>query len=250
MTLATLALLTLSIFGYPSTTQTVIVHGKPQTLHLYGSRGGPTAIVSSGDGGWIHLAPHVAELLAARGWFVIGFDTRAYLNSARGANEVLSVGDIPRDYKTLVSLADTPGTKPLLVGISEGAGLSAAAAADPAIKREIGGVVASGLGDSNELAWHLRDTIIYVTKGIPKEPLFRAADVLGEVAPVPVAMLRSTGDEFVKPEESDRLMRAARDPKALWTIAAGDHRFSKNLTELDAQLLDAIAWIESAPKPR
>jgi alpha-beta hydrolase superfamily lysophospholipase len=250
MTLATFALLALSIFGYPSTIQTVIVHGKPQTLHLYGSRGGPTAIVSSGDGGWIHLAPHVAELLAARGWFVIGFDTRAYLNSASGANQALSVADIPRDYKTLVSLAGAPATKPLLIGVSEGAGLSAAAAVDPVMKQEIGGVVAIGLGDSNELAWHVRDAIIYVTKGIPREPLFHATDVLGEVAPIPVAMLRSTDDEFVKPEESDRLMRAARDPKALWTIKAGDHRFSNNLKEFDAQLLDAIGWIESASKPR
>jgi len=89
-----------------------------------------------------------------------------------------------------------------------------------------------------------------VTKGIPREPLFHATDVLGEIAPVPVAMLRSTGDEFVRPEESDRLMRAARDPKALWTIPAGDHRFSNNLKEFDAQLLDAIGWIESAPMSR
>jgi alpha-beta hydrolase superfamily lysophospholipase len=149
-----------------------------------------------------------------------------------------------------VSLADAPATKPLLIGISEGAGLSAAAAVDPAMKREIGGVIAIGLGDSNELAWHMRDAIIYVTKGIPREPLFHATDVLGEIAPVPVAMLRSTGDEFVRPEESDRLMRAARDPKALWTIPAGDHRFSNNLKEFDAQLLDAIGWIESAPMSR
>jgi alpha-beta hydrolase superfamily lysophospholipase len=250
MTLAALALLTLSFLGHASTIQTVTIHGKPDTLHLYGTRGGPTAIVSSGDGGWIHLAPHVAELLAARGWFVIGFDTRAYLSSASDANHVLALADIPLDYKTLVSLAGAPATKPLLIGISEGAGLSAAAAVDPAMKRDIGGVIAIGLGDSNELAWHVRDAIIYVTKGIPREPLFHATDVLGQVAPIPVAMLRSTGDEFVKPEESERLMRAARDPKALWTIAAGDHRFSNNLKEFDAHLVDAIGWIESASKPR
>ena len=106
------------------------------------------------------------------------------------------------------------------------------------------------MATANELAWHVRDAIIYVTKGIPREPLFHAADVLGEVAPVPVAMMRSTGDEFVKPEESDRWMRAARDPKALWTISAGDHRFSNNLKEFDSQLLDAIGWIESTPQPR
>ena len=231
-------------------TQTVIVHGHAQTVRLYGARGGPTAIVSSGDGGWIHLAPHVAELLASRGWFVIGFDSRAYLSSLTEANQALSVADIPRDYDALVSFAGATGVKPLLIGVSEGAGLSAAAAVDPAVKREIGGVVAIGLGDSNELAWHMRDAIIYVTKGVPREPLFHAADVVGDVAPVPLALLRSTGDEFVRPEESDRLIRAAREPKASWTIPAADHRFSNNLKEFDVHLLDAIAWMTSGARSR
>ena len=42
---------------------------------------GAPVIVSSGDGGWIHLGPHVAEILAARGYFVVGFDVKAYLES-------------------------------------------------------------------------------------------------------------------------------------------------------------------------
>ena len=33
-------------------------------------------IISSGDGGWIHLGPHVAEVLAAKGYFVVGFDAK------------------------------------------------------------------------------------------------------------------------------------------------------------------------------
>ena len=41
----------------------------------------PPVIVSSGDGGWIHLGPHVAEVLAAKGFFVVGFDVKAYLES-------------------------------------------------------------------------------------------------------------------------------------------------------------------------
>jgi fermentation-respiration switch protein FrsA (DUF1100 family) len=250
MTLVALALLALSLIGSPDAFQTVMVHGKPQTLHIYGSRGGPTAIVSSGDGGWIHLAPHIATLLAARGWFVIGFDSRAYLRSVSDGARVLTLDDLPRDYATLVSVAGGRVAAPVLVGVSEGAGLSAAAAADPVLKRSIRGVVTIGLGDRNELAWHLRDAVIYLTKGVPKEPLFNAADVVGAVTPTPIAMLRSTHDEFVPPGESDQLMRAARDPKALWTVTADDHRFSNNLKEFDARLLDAIAWIGSAQAPR
>jgi fermentation-respiration switch protein FrsA (DUF1100 family) len=248
---AALALVALSITGFaPTATETVLVHGKPQVLRLYGRRGGPTAIVSSGDGGWIHLAPHIAALLAARGWFVVGFDSRAYLSSVTEGNSGLTLGDIPRDYAVLVSVAGGGGAAPVLVGVSEGAGLSAAAAADLQLKRDIGGVVTIGLGDRNELAWHLRDTIIYLTKGIPKEPLFHAASVVGAVAPSPMAMLRSTRDEYVPTDESDRLIQSARPPTASWTISAADHRFSNNLEEFDARLADALAWIGSIQQRR
>ena len=60
---------------------TLVIRGHAQSLHLYGTRGGPPVIVSSGDGGWMHLGPHVAETLAAKGFFVVGFDVRAYLES-------------------------------------------------------------------------------------------------------------------------------------------------------------------------
>ena len=49
--------------------------------YTYGARGGSPVIVSSGDGGWIHLGPHVAEMLAAQGFFVVGFDVKGYLDS-------------------------------------------------------------------------------------------------------------------------------------------------------------------------
>ena len=48
---------------------------------LYGMTNARPVIVSSGDGGWIHLGPHVARLLAAHGCFVVGFDVKAYLTS-------------------------------------------------------------------------------------------------------------------------------------------------------------------------
>jgi hypothetical protein len=43
---------------------TVAIRGRQQSLYVYGSPQGEPVIVSSGDGGWIHLGPHVAEFLA------------------------------------------------------------------------------------------------------------------------------------------------------------------------------------------
>jgi type IV secretory pathway VirJ component len=52
------------------------MRGHEQSVYLYGQPNGDPIIVSSGDGGWIHLGPHVADVLGARGYFVIGFDVR------------------------------------------------------------------------------------------------------------------------------------------------------------------------------
>jgi len=50
--------------------QTIVIRGHEQTLHLYGSPQADPIIVSGGDGGWIHLGPHVAEFLSRRGFFL------------------------------------------------------------------------------------------------------------------------------------------------------------------------------------
>ena len=53
----------------PSCSQTrhdVAIRGHQQSLYIYGLPQGQPVIVSSGDGGWIHLGPHVAEFLATR----------------------------------------------------------------------------------------------------------------------------------------------------------------------------------------
>src|SRR5258705_7784287 len=85
------------------TTDTVYLRGHRQWVHLYGVRGaGDPVIVSSGDGGWMHLAPHVADVLAARGDFVVGFDARAYLESFTSWRTTLRAETVPRDYRALL----------------------------------------------------------------------------------------------------------------------------------------------------
>ena len=72
---------------------------------LYGPRNAPPVIVSSGDGGWIHLGPHVAEVLAANGFFVVGFDIKAYLESFTSGKVDAAAGGRARDYKVLADFA-------------------------------------------------------------------------------------------------------------------------------------------------
>ncbi len=226
------------------TTESVSLRGHVQNVRLYGTRGGPPVIVSSGDGGWMHLGPHVAEVLAAKGYFVVGFDAKAYLTSFTSGQTTLRSEDEPADYKALADFAARGSRhKPILIGVSEGAGLSVLAATDPATKAAIGGVLGLGLPDLNELGWRWKDALIYVTHGVPNEPTFSTATLASRVAPTPLAAIHSTQDEFVPLAEAQRVLAAAGEPKRLWVVRASDHRFSDNLGEFDQRLLEALAWI-------
>ncbi|MEO5820533.1 MAG: AcvB/VirJ family lysyl-phosphatidylglycerol hydrolase [Vicinamibacteraceae bacterium] len=233
-------------------TDTVTVRGHALTVRTYGTRGGQPVIVTSGDGGWIHLGPYVADSLARRGYFVVGVDARAYLSSFTSGYTTLRPEDEPGDYRVFAEFAGRGSTrKPVLVGVSEGAGLSLLAATDPRTREAIAGVLGLGLPDLNELGWHWRDALIYLTHGTPNEPLFSAARLAPRVAPLPLAAIHSTHDEFVPLADAQKIVAAAGEPKRLWIVDAADHRFSGALPEFDQRLVEALAWIANphAPAP-
>ena len=239
------ALLPLTAGAPAPRTETLTIRGQQQSLRVYGTRGGPVAVIASGDGGWIHLGPYVAELLSSKGYFVVGLDSKAYLSSFTRGETTLSTTDVSGDFAAVVDFA-SPGASapPVLVGISEGAALAILAATSDATKSKVAGVVGLGLPDHAELGWRFRDSIIYITKGVPREPLFSTAGVIGKVSPLPVVAIHSTKDEFVPVDEVKRVMSHAVQPKQLWLIEADDHRFSGKEQDLNQKLLDAIAWVK------
>jgi alpha-beta hydrolase superfamily lysophospholipase len=224
--------------------ETVTIRGQSQSLRVYGARGGVPVVVASGDGGWIHLGPHVAEVLAARGFFVVGFDVKAYLERFTSRDTTLRPEDEPADFEVITGFAARGSrAKPILIGVSEGAGLSVLAAGDPRMKTQIAGVIGLGLPDRNELAWRWKDALIYLTHGAPNEPAFSTSTIVDRVAPVPLGAIHSTHDEFVPLAEVQHVLERAKEPKKLWIIKAADHRFSDNQAEFDRCLLEAINWI-------
>jgi pimeloyl-ACP methyl ester carboxylesterase len=225
---------------------TVALRGKDQKLHLYGPEGGRPAVLASGDGGFVHLAPEVAELLGGQGFRVVGLDSKAYLSSFTSGERSLAATDVPGDFHQLVDFARKGGNeRVLLVGVSEGAGLSVLAAADSSLQPLLSGVVGLGLPDVNELGWRFRDSVIYITHKAPKEPTFRASDYVPKMG-LPLAALHSTHDEFVPLDEVKALLALPGGPRRLWVIEAADHRFSDNLAELRRRLLEAIEWTAAA----
>jgi pimeloyl-ACP methyl ester carboxylesterase len=154
------------------------------------------------------------------------------------------VADVPRDYAALVDFASAAGASPtLLVGVSVGAGLSLLAATAPELQPRLQGVIALGLPDQNELGWRFRDSIIYLTKGVPDEPSFSALEWADRVAPVPLVEIHSTHDEFAPLAETRAILARAREPKRQFVVEARDHRFSGGMADFERSLDQALAWV-------
>lgn len=224
----------------------IMLRGKSQDLHLSGRKGGIPVILSSGDLGWAGLVVHVAQYLSDRGYYVIGFNTRSYLASFTNRNSTLAPQDVPADYLQLIEYASQASAgKPVLAGISEGAGLSVLAASKPEIKSRVQGILGLGLPDQNELGWKWQDFTIWITKKAPREPGFMVEDIIGTVTPVPLAEIHSTHDEFLPLEKAKSMFSLAGNPKKMWVVEAANHRFSDNRSELDRCIDEALAWIQS-----
>jgi virulence protein VirJ len=244
--LAALPLLSAAAGAAPPATEVLTIRGHQIKLRVYGVRGGPVAVVASGDGGWMHLGPDVAAFLSSQGHFVVGLDSKEYLSSFTKGGTTLGTADVPGDFATLVEYASRGASvPPVLIGVSEGAALAVLAAASEATKSKVAGVIGLGLPEKAELGWRFRDSVIYVTKGVPREPLFSTAELIGKVSPLPMVAIHSTRDEFVGVDEIQRVMSRALEPKQLWLIDAEDHRFTGREQELKAKLLDAMAWIKA-----
>ena len=232
--------------SFAQSTDEIVLRGHPQRLHFEGPPTGDPVVISSGDGGWIHLAPEVATFLAARGYFVVGLDVKEYLSSFTTRDSTLSEADEPGDYLRLAQLATRiTGKHPILIGVSEGAGLSVLAATNPQTKAAIRGVITLGLPNLSELGWRWKDALIYLTHRTPSEPTFSVAGIIAGVAPLPLAAIHSSHDEYVPLDEAQRVMNSAHEPKRFWIVDASDHRFSNNELAFRARLLDALAWVNS-----
>lgn len=236
-------------------TMTVKLDGKVQTLTAYRVENAAQAVIlSSGDLGWAGFVVDVAEFLAGQRIAVLGLDSKAYLESFTVGSSSVDPARVPAHFEQLAATAArTLGIDavPVLMGISEGAGLSVMAAADASRKSRFGGVIVLGLPGATELGWHAwRDWTTWITKLNPAEPLAESAAFMSRIAPLPFVSIQSTRDEFVPLETAKALFAAANAPKRLYLINASNHRFSDKRDEVHARIMESLRWIWSLPIDR
>jgi pimeloyl-ACP methyl ester carboxylesterase len=217
-----------------------------QEIYFYPGVGGGShgkVLFTPGDGGWRGFAITIAEGLASSGHDVYGLNTRRYLQSFTGSS-VLKAAEIASDFRQIAGwVRQGSSERVLLIGWSEGAGLSLAAAADPTNKEIFEGLIAIGATEQNILAWHWSDVMAEVSKGLPKEPTFASVDYVGRVAPLPFFMIASSGDEYVSLDATRKLFSAAHDPKRMVLIEARDHKYEGATGEFFRTLPDALQWV-------
>lgn len=226
----------------------VTVRGQPQDLYYFPAQSDSKPpkgriLFAPGDGGWRGFAITIAQTAAAWGYDVYGIDTRRYLMSFTGKT-TLQETEVMSDFRQVAEWI-TRGTagKVTLVGWSEGAGLVLLPAASPERSKAFSGVVMVGLPESAVLGWRWTDDLTYLTKREPNEPHFSTALHLPRVAPLPLAVIQSAGDEYTPLETVKKLFAAAREPKKFSLVQARNHRFDGNREGFFRVLREGIEWI-------
>lgn len=225
----------------------VFLHGRPQEVYFLpapkiGLYPKGTILFAPGDGGWRGFAITLAQTMASWDYDVYGLDTKVYLEGAGGKNR-LRERDVMADFAQLAAWIQERRREPiLLVGWSEGAGLCLLAAASPDNKDIFSGLLTLGLPEINVLALHWSDIFSELTGSDPREPKFQSRDYLPQLAPLPLLMIQSSGDQYVSVPAARQLFAAAGEPKRFALIPAQNHRFDGNHQELFLVIREGLLW--------
>jgi alpha-beta hydrolase superfamily lysophospholipase len=228
-------------------TEFVSIRGKQVAVYSYAAPSEASlprgkVLFAPGDLGMHGFAVTIAETMASWGYDVYGLDTRQYLESFTGKSS-LQASDVMGDFQQLARWA-TGGTRQrvALVGWSEGAGLCLLAAATDN-KEFFSSLTVFGLTESNLLGWRWSDLFSSLAGKEAKEPKFFSQDHLARVAPLPLLVIQSTGDQYVSVETQKRMFATAQEPKRLVVIEAKNHRFEGNQQELFRNIREGLQWL-------
>jgi len=122
------------------------------------------------------------------------------------------------------------------------------AAAAPENKTLFNGLITLGLTETNALTWRWSDLFGSVARRLSFQPEFPSAPYLPQVAPLPLLMIQSSGDQYIAVDAARRLFALAREPKRFTEIEARNHRFEGNHEELFRTIREGLEWIRTQPK--
>ncbi|MCC7175572.1 MAG: alpha/beta fold hydrolase [Bryobacterales bacterium] len=227
---------------------TVMLRGQPQDVYYYPAqdRRAGAVLFLPGDGGWRGFAVDIAAAAAARGYDVYGWDTRTYLSGFTSGKVTLTEAQVVADMRAMAVAVRPGGEERIIIsGWSEGAGLALLGASAPQNQSVFRGLLAVGLPDRAFLGWRLADSVTYLTKRNPNEPDFDCLPLLPKVSPLPLAMIQSSGDEYVTMALARKMFDAAAEPKRFFPVEARNHRYDGSQQAFFRVLGEALGWISA-----
>jgi dienelactone hydrolase len=207
-------------------------------------------IFASGDGGLHGVSKAIYKHIAEQGYYVAAYSSREALARVKSTGKFLTfpeaasaINTLLREARRLLDLRDSTPT--IVTGNSRGASMVVFAAAEPSLKAQICGAVAIALTRESD----------YVTPPAPAERdayiklddkggvlLYPALDRLGSV---PIAVIQSTNDSYVRSAESRQLMGPDTPTRRLYEVQSSNHSFGGGKDQLLHDLDEALDWIAS-----
>lgn len=228
----------------------VTIRGKAFVVEFYRpARATPkgTILMASGDRGWVGLAVDLAGFLSGQGYAVVGINSRQYLATFTSGASHVTPDQVAGDYAAIVQRLrgrQTLWAPVVVAGWSEGAALAVLAGA-VANHAWIAGVMTVGLPPSAALAWRWQDVMSWVTKANLSEPSFEPKYFIGRISPVPLWMIQSAKDKYVTEADYRAIENAARPPKRLVLVDAGNHQFTDRRPVLRQHVVAGLEWIQN-----
>ncbi|MGE0815400.1 MAG: AcvB/VirJ family lysyl-phosphatidylglycerol hydrolase [Vicinamibacterales bacterium] len=235
----------------------VPLHRSRLVLHvarpLAGAAGRPLVVFASGDGGWFGRAIDMFRAIAAHGYPVVGFSSRAFLHIERPGAGPLDARQLAADYSAVIAKARRAGgtgaaAPVILAGWSRGAAFSAIAATEPGLTG-VRGVVAVGLADGEDLRIDddASDDGPAEAGGTRVWPWLPYQRLRMPGAP-PAAVIQAEHDDYLPAARARALFGPDAPTRRFWDVPARNHRFDGGRAALSQALGDALAWVEAAAR--
>ncbi len=228
------------------------VYKKPLVLHF--SRPAvavPKVLVvyATGDGGWFGMDAELFEWISNWGYTVVGFSSRSYLKNLTHLHDSTTPRRMQEDYSRIIEFSETElnldrDTRIILVGLSRGASFAVIAAGQPRLRDRLLGVLAIGLTQEEEFVkhrWWRRRTpwSDNTSQGFDVHPY----QYLMRIPAVPVAVVQSTEDRYLKASAARELFGPDTDMRKLCSVEAKSHSFRGGCSDLFGRAGECLRWI-------
>jgi dienelactone hydrolase len=206
-------------------------------------------LFATGDAGWFGVSGSIVEHLAEEGCYVTAYDSRELLAMTKRLGKKESIADAAAAVETIIARSrrdlGLPETTPVIVtGFSRGANMVVFTVAAKSLQRELAGAIAIAL--TREMDYLLAPSPSELPPSVETDEQGRIQTypAIARAGSLPVAVIQSKGDKYVRAEESRRLFGPDSPTRRLYQVDARNHGFDGGKAEMLRDLDEALAWIE------